>query len=187
MRRFVFVLLAALLLAVPAAAQYTNYFQGDQVTLPRTEIGAAFVGYNNLPWSIPGIGWDEYGWHGWIEATPDSLTLQFDMVYVVSGGDCRFLVAAPREWRAGKVFSWTGGLDAYVIWYPDPANPTSLEFELVSVQVAEGHADLFDGALRYTGAPPIWWEYDPRFWLMQWRIEPFQYEVINMPAQAQVE
>jgi hypothetical protein len=187
MKRHIVILAAVLLLAVPAAAQYTPYFQGDQVTLQRMEIAAAFVGYNNLPWSMPGIEWDEYGWHGWIEATPFSLTLEFDVVYVVSHGTCRFLVAAPREWRVGKTFYWEPSLGAYVIWYADPADPTSLGFELVSVHVSDGLAYLFDGGLYFTGAPPIWWEVDPEHWLMQWQIEPFPYHAINMPAPLAVE
>lgn len=172
MKRHTLVLLAVLLLAaLPAAAQYTPYFQGDHVsTVEPIEVGATLVACDNLPWSIPASDY-EYVWHGWLEAEHDELVLTFDVIYSVSRGAGYFVGIAPREWRVGKVFPWHDGLGTYAILYANPDDPTHIGLEAVSIHGY--YADLFDTGLAFTGAPPIWWDVDPEHWLIQWRIEPF--------------
>jgi len=161
--------LIALLLFVPltAAAQYTSYFQGDQVTVSAVEVGARLAVVYNAPWSIP-AGGDEYIWHGWLEATPGQLTLRFDVIYSGSHGIAHLVGPAPREWREGKTFLWHPGLGCYARLYPRPDDPTRLGLEAVAVHVAQGGAMLFDAGLAYSG----WWDVDAEHWLIEWEIAP---------------
>ena len=170
MRRHTIILFAALLLAGPAVAQYTPYFQGDQITIGETEVGSVLVACDNLPWSLPEIE-ENYVWHGWIEATPDQLTLRFDFIYETSHYVAHLIGIAPREWREGKTSPWDDGMQAYARIYPNEDDPTRLGVEVVSVHGT--YANLFDAGLVFTGAPPIWWDLDPEHWLIQWEITRF--------------
>jgi len=180
-KRHAFVVFAALLLAVPAAAQYTVVFQGDQLTIDRTEVGSVLIAAMNVPWSMPPIE-NNVAMHGFLEGTPEQLFVQFDGLYIVRGDIAYYLAATSLEWQIGKTFEWEPTMGCYVRWTPDPPYPPIVDFEIISVHLTNGLAYLFEGRLRFSGHPPDFWEIDPGAWMLQWQIEPFPYRMFDLPA-----
>lgn len=171
MKRHTIILAAVMLLAMPAAAQYTPYFRGDHITIGETEVGAQLEIMENVPWSIPDPS--GYVMHGWLEATPDQLLLRFDLIYAGSPQLGYIIGVMSLEWRNGKAFPWVQDMGCYAQLYTPVDDPTRMSFELVTVHAAENVAYLFDGGLLFTGSPPIWWDLDPNRGLFGWRIQPF--------------
>lgn len=160
MRKFLTLafIISLLLLAVPAEAQYPADLQGDQLDLPPGVVlnaGALLLDYG-FPWSVPDIrGMMMLGQLG---ANQGQADISFQYLYNADGS---YNGLAPLFWRQGVMLPWNEQLGCYALLTERPGEPfgEAHDFIALTVHVGSARGELRIGTFRFTGHPPVWYDY----------------------------